>query len=158
CLEGLLHITFELHPPGIEDLGFVGAIERYAGDRAAQTGLRIDVAAVSPIPELGHCCQMILYGIFQEALTNVIRHAHASRVEVTVSVQARVLRLRIGDDGRGMDEKDRNKPGCFGLLAASERLLQIGGTLRVFGVAGRGTTLDVSVPLDKRPMRDSCDT
>jgi signal transduction histidine kinase len=54
--------------------------------------------------------------------------------------------LRISDDGIGLGDKDRSKPGCFGLLATSERLAELGGTLRVLGVAGGGTTLDASIP------------
>jgi len=75
-----------------------------------------------------------------------MRHARARKVDVQVWVQDGAVRLRVSDDGVGMGDKDRSKPGCFGLLAMSERLAELGGTLRVLSVADRGTTLDVSLP------------
>ena len=147
CLDRLRHIAFELHPPGIEDLGLMGALKRYGEEVAAQSGLRVEIISNGALPDLGQRRLIILYRTFQEALSNVVRHAHAKRVDVHISVHERSLRLRMTDDGIGMGEKDRNKTGAFGLLAASERLAQIGGTLRVFGVAGQGTTLDASVPI-----------
>jgi signal transduction histidine kinase len=77
----------------------------------------------------------------------VVRHARARHVEAHLWVQERAVHLRVSDDGVGIGDRDRGKVGCFGLLSASERLAQLGGALRVFGVPGRGTTLDASVPV-----------
>jgi len=86
----------------------------------------------------------------------VMRHARAKRVEAHVWSQDGAVRLRISDDGVGMGDKDRSKAGCFGLLAMSERLAELGGTLRVLGVAGHGTTLDVNLPIAPgKRQRDS---
>ena len=147
CLDRLRHIAFELNPPGIDDLGLLGALTRYVDECAAQVALQISLSVPQSLPEPGRREAITLYRVCQEGLTNVIRHARAKRVEVTVSMSEELLRLRIKDDGIGMGETDRDKEGSFGLLAASERLSEIGGTLRVFGVAGQGTTLDASVPL-----------
>jgi len=68
------------------------------------------------------------------------------------------VRLRVSDDGIGMGEGDRTRSGAFGLLAISERLAELGGTLRVLGVAGRGTTLEASVPYEpSRRQRNSAE-
>ncbi|HJS91827.1 MAG TPA: PAS domain S-box protein [Steroidobacteraceae bacterium] len=147
CLERLRYIAFELNPPGIDDLGLIGAVTRYVEECTAQSGLEISLSVPPSLPDTGRREAIALYRVCQEGLTNVIRHARAKRVEVTVSASEDLLRLRIKDDGIGMGEADRGKEGAFGLLAASERLNEIGGTLRVFGVAGEGTTLDASVPL-----------
>jgi len=158
CVRRLRQVAFELQPPGIEDLGFVNAVKRYAEERTAQSGLQVRFSVTGPLPDLGNRRLMILYRTFQEALTNAIRHAQAKHVEVSISVHERSLRLRVSDDGVGLREEDRNKSGALGLFAASERLAQIGGALRVFGVTGQGTTLEVSVPLGKqRRKRDSAE-
>jgi len=146
CLQQLRHIAFELQPPGIEDLGLAAAMKRFADECAAQFGLKIAVTTTGVPNDLGRRRSLALYRTFQEALTNVVRHARARKIDVQVWMQDGILHLRVSDDGVGMGDQDRGKPGCFGLLATSERLAQLGGTLRVLGVAGQGTTLDASLP------------
>jgi two-component system, NarL family, sensor histidine kinase UhpB len=156
CLQHLRHIVFELQPPGVEDLGLAAAMKRFADECAAQAGLTIEMTTGGAPGDLGRRRSLALYRTFQEALINVIRHARARRVDAQVWVHEQVVRLRISDDGIGMGDKDRSKPGCFGLLAISERLAQLGGTLRVLGVAGHGTTLEASIPYTPgRRQRDS---
>jgi signal transduction histidine kinase len=146
CLGELRHITFELQPPGVEELGLADALQRFADECAAQSGLSIEVTDARNLPELGPRLSLALYRTFQEALANVVRHARARQVEVHVWVQDGSVHLRVSDDGVGIGDRDRGKAGCFGLLSAAERLTQLGGALRVFGVPGRGTILDASVP------------
>jgi two-component system, NarL family, sensor histidine kinase UhpB len=147
CLQHLRHIAFELQPPGIEDLGLAAALRRVAEECAAQSGLHIQVATHDAPSTLAQRRSLALYRTFQEGLANVMRHARARKVDAQIWVQDGLVRLRMTDDGVGLGDSDRSKPGCFGLLAASERLAQLGGTLRVLGVPGRGTTLDASLPL-----------
>jgi PAS domain S-box-containing protein len=147
CLEELRHITFELQPPGVEELGLADALQRSAHECAAQSGLTIELTDAGSLPDLGARRSLALYRTFQEALANVVRHARASQVEAHVWVQDGSVHLRVSDDGVGIGDRDRGKAGCFGLLSAAERLTQLGGALRVFGVPGRGTTLDASVPV-----------
>jgi len=146
CLQQLRHIAFELEPPGIEDLGLAAALRRFGEECAAQAGIKIEITTTEVPATLGRRCSIALYRTFQEALTNVVRHARATQVEAQVWLQDGAVRLRVSDNGVGMGERDRSKPGCFGLLATSERLGELGGTLRVLGLAGRGTTLDASIP------------
>lgn len=154
CVEDLRHITFELQPPGVEELGLIEAMRRYADECAAQSGLTIELTTPSgSVPDLGRRRSLALYRTLQEALSNVVRHARARQVEAHLWVQEGAVHLRISDDGVGIGDQDRSKAGCFGLLSTSERLTQLGGTLRVFGVTGRGTTLDAIVPLKSGSAR-----
>jgi two-component system sensor histidine kinase UhpB len=146
CLQELRHIVFELQPPGVEDLGLAAAMRRHAEECAAQSGLQIAISGTDIPADLGRRRSLALYRSFQEAIANVIRHARAKKIDVQIWMQDGAARLRISDDGIGLGDKDRNKPGCFGLLATSERLAELGGTLRVLGVSGRGTTVDASIP------------
>jgi PAS domain S-box-containing protein len=147
CLQQLRHITFDLHPPGVEDMGLVGAMKRFAEECAVQTGLRIELDASDKLPALDRYRSLALYRTFQEALNNVVRHARAGFVAVQLWIQDDTVRLRISDDGVGIGDKDRAKTECYGLLLSSERLAQVGGTLRILGVSGKGTTLDASLPV-----------
>lgn len=153
CLEELRRLSFELQPPGVEELGLCEALQRFADECAAQSGLAIELTDEGSRPDPGPRRSLALYRTFQEALANVVRHAHASHVEAHLWVQDGAVHLRVSDDGVGIGERDRGKAGCFGLLSASERLTQLGGALRVFGVPGRGTTLDASVPLESGRQR-----
>lgn len=156
CLGQIRHITFELQPPGVEDLGLLEALQRYVDECAAQSGLTIELRTTGEVPGLGRRRSLALYRTLQEALSNVTRHARARHVEAHLWEQDGAVHLRVSDDGVGIGDRDRGKAGCFGLLSTSERLTQLGGTLRVFGVAGRGTTLDASVPLKSgRGRRES---
>ena len=147
CLEELRRIAYELQPPGVEELGLTEALQRFADECAAQSGLAIEVTDAGDLPDLGPRRSLALYRTFQEGLANVVRHARASEVEAHLWVQDGSVHLRVSDDGVGIGDRDRSKAGCFGLLSAAERLTLLGGALRVFGVPGRGTTLDASVPL-----------
>ena len=89
----------------------------------------------------------LLYGVAQEAVNNVVRHASATQLTVALGMTADELRLRVVDDGVGIREEDLTKSGTFGLLASSERITHAGGTLRISCNAGRGTTLEARIPM-----------
>ncbi len=126
-VEWVRGIAFELHPSGVEDLGFKGAVERRAHEVAAAAGFDVTVAVPISMPNVEQRRLLVLYRVLQEALQNIVRHARARRVQVSVTDQDSEIRLRVTDDGVGLQSGDRFKPGCLGLLAASERLAQIGG-------------------------------
>ncbi len=148
ALQSLRHITYALQPPGIGDLGLAETLARCADDCAAESGLRVQMHAEGTLPQLGERQALVLYRVLQEALQNVVRHARATQVEARLWCADGRVHLRVSDDGVGMGDRDRGKPGAFGLLAMSERVAQLGGTLRVFGVTSRGTTLDASLPYE----------
>jgi len=150
-LNSLRRVLFDLTPPGVGELGFAGALERYVTEQESRSGLHITLSLPNPPLDIHQETLVVLYEVAQQAIANAIEHAHATRIDVRGEMHDETVRLRVNDDGVGLSDGDRLKPGCFGLLAASERLSQIGGTLRVFGVDGRGTTLDASVPMRSRP-------
>lgn len=150
-LEALRKVLFDLTPPGIAELGFSAALERYVAEHSAQAGCSIHLS-LPPEPLGVHQQTLaILYSVAQEAIGNALEHARAQSMDVSLEIMGNTVRLRVSDDGIGIGDKDRMKHGCFGLLAASERLAQLGGTLRVMGVAGSGTVLEASVPWRKTP-------
>lgn len=88
-----------------------------------------------------------MFRILQEALTNVMRHAQAHTVELTLALEGTDLRLTISDDGVGFVQA-QGRPVSFGLVGMRERVLIMGGQLSLDSELGEGTTLSVTVPLD----------
>jgi signal transduction histidine kinase len=93
-----------------------------------------------------------LLRIGQEALTNAVRHGKATHIEVDLRYDDDNFRLRIADNGRGFDAEQPPRAGHFGLLGMRERAHAIGGTLSVRSGVGRGTAIEVTVPLRPLPL------
>ena len=138
-------VATSLRPP-ILDAGISSAIEWQARRFEARTHIPCLVQVPEHLPPLGASKEVGLFRILQEALTNVMRHAQAHTVELTLSVQGRELCLSISDDGQGFVPAG-GRPISFGLVGMRERVLMLGGTLALHSVPGEGTTLTVRVPL-----------
>lgn len=146
-LECLRRTVFELSPPGVDEIGFAGALERYAAERGAASGATVSVSIQPAVLEAQGRSLKLLYAVAQEAIDNVARHAGAAQIRVTVALTSEGLRLRVEDDGIGMDADDLTKAGAFGLLAISERLTHAGGVLRISCDARQGTLVEARLPL-----------
>jgi signal transduction histidine kinase len=88
-----------------------------------------------------------VFRIFQEALTNILRHAQATKVDILMDQAADEFVLRISDDGRGITEEDKFAQLSLGLLGMQERAHLIGGQVEISGIHGKGTRITVRVPL-----------
>ena len=91
-----------------------------------------------------------LFRVFQETLTNVIRHAQATRVDVRLQAVGNQLVLEVKDNGKGITEKETEEPKAFGLIGMRERVLAFKGKFDISGRPGQGTTVTVTIPLDKK--------
>jgi PAS domain S-box-containing protein len=143
-------IAAELRPGALDRLGLVPALRQEARLFQERTGLpceaRLDEATPEPPPEVATA----LYRICQEALTNVTRHAAASRVVVTLAAEPPGLVLRVEDDGRGFEAAEPG-PSALGLLGMKERAALLGGGVEFSRRAGGGTTVTARVPLAAVP-------
>jgi signal transduction histidine kinase len=147
-------IATELRPSVLDDLGLVAAIEWQARQFHDRTGIIVHCDCVVDHVEVNQQQSTVLFRIFQEALTNVLRHARATQVDVTLAEESGALVLTIKDDGRGITENEKSGPSAIGLLGMRERAHLIGGEIDITGVAGDGTTVTVRLPTD-RPQRTS---
>ncbi len=140
-LRTVRRIASDLRPGILDDLGLTAALQWHADEFQARTGIRCRVTFRDGLPTLGGALATAVFRIVQEALTNVARHAGATRVEVSLRYHAGALALEIADDGRGITDGERLGSGSFGLLGMRERAYLHGGDLTVAGEPGRGTTV-----------------
>jgi len=145
-IEAVHRISLDLRPSTL-DLGLVAALEWQAHEFEKQFGIacifRSGERDVALAPEHASA----LFRIFQEALTNIAKHAGATRVIVTLRRQRQQLTLSICDNGRGITASDRLKPHSFGLRGMSERATALGGTLSLSAAPGGGTMVAVKIRL-----------
>ena len=145
----------------MDDLGAKPALESLAARVALQHDLDIDLqtdlAYDEGRSETRHDAEIesTAYRLVQEALTNVVKHAQATRVEIHVSDrQGDHLTVRVQDDGNGFDPGDRSDG--FGLIGMRERLVLVHGTLGIESEPGVGTTLRASIPTAAAALTGTC--
>ena len=153
-IQRVRRISAELRPGVLDDLGLVAAIEWQAGEFEERTGTPCVVRAHGIDGGLGGPLSTAIFRIFQEALTNVTRHARAAHVEVRVEVNGGALSLEVRDDGVGITLEAAQSPRSLGLLGIRERAQRFGGTVSVGPASPRGTVVALRVPLTvTRPAR-----
>ena len=137
-------LLFELRPPLLEERGLYGALQSRLGAVESRAGLVTELqgeGAERLAPEL----EQELYRLAQEALNNVLKHAHARHVVVQLDVSPESAILEVADDGVGFEPSLRNDGG-FGLRGMHERAARLGGTLQVESAPGQGTRVRVEAP------------
>lgn len=146
-LRTVRDLSTELRPAVLDHLELVDALKWQARDFESRTGIqcrlvcRVDRVTVDPGSKTD------LYRVTQEALTNVVRHAGASRVQIQISREAGNLLLEIADNGQGITEEDLNRPNSLGLLGIRERIQALGGTVRLKNAPEGGMKLRIRIPL-----------
>jgi len=141
--------VMDLRSSALEGQDLAAAIQSGTKMWTAGSGVDVQVDIDGPNRELPEEMEQHLLRIAQEAVTNVLKHAGASRIAVKLHTEARKLYLRIVDDGRGFDQHDAfaSRGGHFGLIGMRERAERLGGELRLSSHPGEGTELEVTVPL-----------
>ena len=146
-IQRVRRISAELRPGVLDDLGLVAAIEWQAGEFEERTGTPCMVRANAADLAIGGPLSTAIFRIFQEALTNVTRHAQAAHVEVRIEVDGAVLLLEVRDDGVGITPEAAQSPRSLGLLGIRERAQRFGGSVSVGPASPRGTLVAMTVPL-----------
>lgn len=148
-IKTVKRISSELRPVMLDDLGLIAAIEWQAGEFQKRTGIVCDVHFSPGDIILDKAVSTTIFRIFQEALTNVIRHAGATKVTVRLEEKDGQIFLFVKDNGKGITEEQKKNPGSFGLIGIRERVHFFGGEAGINGGPGKGTTLSISIPLVK---------
>jgi signal transduction histidine kinase len=130
-VKSVRRIATELRPAILDQLGLPAAVEWLAQDFSRRTGIRCQTTNLPSNATITGELATALFRIVQEALTNVLRHAGATRVDIELGMKSDCVTLEINDDGSGITEAGTVGPGSLGILGMRERAAAIGGVLEV---------------------------
>jgi len=142
----------ELRPTALDDLGLIPALHSFMKNLTRRTGIRASLTTFAAVERLDTAKRTVLFRVAQEALTNVARHAQASRVEVSIRKWPGCVCMKIKDDGKSFNVERAlraNRGKRLGLLGMRERLEMVGGKFVVESSPGKGTTIQAQIPLGK---------
>ena len=148
-IKSVRGIMNELRPMAL-DLGLQAAIEWQVGDFRKRSGVacRLLIRDEALFAAIGSQVEIVLFRIVQEALSNVMRHAQASQVEIELSSDACAVYVAISDNGIGITPQQQRKKQCFGLIGIAERVTALGGHFEVgMPASGAGCRLALQIPL-----------
>ena len=154
-IQQVRNIATELRPGVLDHLGLPAAMEWQAKEFTRRSGIQCQFSPPHEEPTLSPEQAVSLFRILQEALTNVVRHASASRVVVKLCASTDCVRLIVKDDGIGLTEERRKDRTSLGLIGMEERARFIDARLSIDGREGRGTTVIVDLPNRVNGMAES---
>jgi signal transduction histidine kinase len=146
-IEGIRRIIGKLSPLVLEELGLVAALRKEAKDLARNTGVKTKVMISDEVGRLASGAEQAIYRVVQEALHNVAKHSQAKSVTVQVSRLGQTVQVVVEDDGIGIQPRSNSRGHSFGLSGIKERIAMLGGILRVISAKGKGTRLEINVPV-----------
>jgi len=146
-LEEVRRLALDLRPMALDDLGLVPAIRWYVQQCTERNGIEIQFHAADTLKRLSADIEIILYRAVQEGLTNVIRHAQARHADITLEHDGHAVWLTINDDGKGIEPNPGNRGG-MGLEGMRERVMLVGGKLRIDSTPGAGTQVVIELPVE----------
>jgi signal transduction histidine kinase len=144
-------ISSDLRPLMLDDLGLIPATEWLVNNFTERSGIACEFAVDPPDLELQDPHATAIFRILQESLTNVVRHARATRVNITLDASNDELALRVRDNGCGFAAGDPRKPNSYGLVGLRERAYLLDGDIKIDTAPGNGTVIEVCIPWRKAP-------
>jgi len=154
-LENSQNLARDLRPDMLDLLGLGPTLEYYLPRAAKRVGMESELWFDVPDKRLDPDVSLTVYRLIQEAVTNAVRHAEASRVQVSVEVSGDKLLIAVEDDGKGIRDEEARNPQSWGLVGMRERLLGLGGILEIRGRPGEGTVVRMMIPLRRGPPHSS---
>ncbi|MEJ5328778.1 MAG: PAS domain S-box protein [Desulfobaccales bacterium] len=149
-------LTSELGLPVLYDLGLEAAVEWLADQFQEQHGLSVTVRRDDFPKPLGEAASVLVFRVLRELLTNVVKHARATQVDIAISREGEHLAVQVSDNGQGFNPQDGlprvGRTSGYGLFSIRERLGHLGGYLDIKSAPGEGTTVTLVVPLEPREM------
>jgi signal transduction histidine kinase len=137
----------QLRPEVLDNLGLIPALEWHAQEIGTRTGMKHKFRSNMGEIELNKELATAVFRIFQEALTNIVRHAKATRFDMYLAMKNGTISLKISDNGIGITTDNLENSQTFGLLGMKERALVLGGAVEVSGTKGKGTTVLARIPI-----------
>ena len=143
-------VMSDLRPSVLDDYGLEAALQSYLDQFKSRYAIKVMFEKPDqPLRRLGSSIEMTFLRIAQEALLNIARHAHADQVNLSLEPDGNAVRLIVQDNGSGIESwPEANRPGSHGLTIMRERADAVGGNLRVLSIPGKGTKVEVSIPIE----------
>lgn len=154
-IQTVRRIAAGLRPSTLDDLGLTAAIEWQAHEFESRTGIQCRLVLPGEEVALSPERATALFRIFQETLTNVVRHAAAKSIDVHLTKRGDDLVLEVSDDGKGLDEDEAARSRSLGLMGMRERAQLLGGEFGIVGRREKGTTVTVRMPRGQGTGGDS---
>ena len=155
-MQEIRRISHNLLPKGLDELGFEAAVRNLCEEFQERTGIQIGFTIQGGMISFQKDCELGVYRILQEALQNIEKHAHATRVDIQCSLQGTIWIMTVQDNGNGFESGNEMMKGQMsngiGISTMKERANLIGGTLEIQSAPGGGTTLTVKFPHPKIPQ------
>ena len=148
-METVHNFARELRPASLDELGLLPALRSCLQAFAERTGLRVRFRGTAAAEMLDSERKTVLFRVAQESLTNVAKHAEATRVAITLRKAGDGISMEVADDGKSFREDPGNSARCkqrLGLLGMQERVRLVGGEFRIKPEPGKGTTVRVVIP------------
>lgn len=150
-IKTVQNMATELRPIVLDEFGLLAAIEWQAQEFESRSGIRCKISsALADTLVLDQSQATAVFRIFQETLTNVIRHASASEVVIYLGKEEGCALLQVKDNGKGISETEISSPKSLGLLGMRERAILLGGDISISGVSQQGTMISVRIPLERQ--------
>ena len=149
-IKSVQHIASELRPPILDAFGICEAISWQANEFQKRHGLKFDLKLSQSQVEIDKSLQTSLFRVFQEAVTNILRHANASQVKVNMSYEKRNLIFIIEDNGIGIKKRDLESSESLGLIGIKERVYPWDGQVNFEGPPGKGTIVTIRIPIKQQ--------
>jgi signal transduction histidine kinase len=143
-------IVTDLRPALIDKIDFQAAIEWQAEEFQKRTGIKCNLTFDAELIKLDKEQEVAVFRILQEMLTNIMRHADATRVKVMLKEKAGKLIVLVKDNGKGITEAQTNNPQSFGIIGINERVSSLGGSFAVKGLHNKGTSVTIRIPVHKK--------
>jgi signal transduction histidine kinase len=148
-IEAVQELSSELRLGQFDILGLAAAIDWQLKEFSRRSAIPCLVTRLDEVMNLSEAQCTAVFRILQEALTNIVRHAGATQVEISLQAGPGQLTLKVHDNGRGIRAAELNDRRAIGLLGMRERAQSVGGAITITGGAGVGTTVLVTIPLEQ---------
>jgi PAS domain S-box-containing protein len=145
-------VLTDMRPPGLDELGLLAALREHASQVAQRSGLALQVHGAEPRPRLPPAAEIALFRVVQEALTDIVKHARAGAVTISLRPEPGLVTLTVADDGTGFDGAARAMVAGMGMASMRERAEAVGARARIESAPGRGTRVIVEVPQVAAPQ------
>lgn len=151
-IHSVQRISSELRPRLLDDLGLEAALEWQAGVFEKRTGISCCLELCAVPPPLTQERSTAIFRIFQEALTNILRHAGATKIAIGLAVNGGVLSFSVADNGRGITPEELCRRDSYGIMGMRERAVACGGEISLQGTPGLGSLVRVQMPIAEREV------